>query len=73
MLRCLFEVEVVLARAKKEIGQLLVGRAADIAAAEAAITAYAKQTKNEIGHDTMVMVPAMAEVYFAQVSGFIEA
>ena len=62
-LRCLFKVEAALARAEEEVGLLPTGIAADIAAAaEAASPARAKQIEDEIGHDMMATVLAMAEV-----------
>lgn len=62
-LRCLFKVEAALARAEEEVGLLPAGTAADIAAAaEAASPARAKQIEDEIGHDMMATVLAMAEV-----------
>jgi len=62
-LRCLFKVEAALAKAEEEVGLLPKGAAADIA--EAALNASpqrAKQIEDEIGHDMMATVLAMAEV-----------
>ncbi len=62
-LRCLFKVEAALARAEEEVGLVPSGAAADIAAAaEAASPERAKQIEDEIGHDMMAVVLAMAEV-----------
>jgi len=62
-LRCLFRVEAALARAEEELGMIPQGAAAEItAAAEAASPARAKQIEEEIGHDMMATVLAMAEV-----------
>ncbi len=62
-LRCLFRVEAALARAEEELGMIPQGAAAEIAAAaEAASPARAKQIEDEIGHDMMATVLAMAEV-----------
>jgi len=62
-LRCLFRVEAALAWAEEELGMIPQGAAAEIAAAaEAASPARAKQIEDEIGHDMMATVLAMAEV-----------
>lgn len=55
-LRCLFKVEAALARAE-EVGSLPAGTATDIAAAEAASPARAKQIEDEIGHYMMTVLP----------------
>ncbi|NMC10317.1 MAG: adenylosuccinate lyase [Methanothrix sp.] len=62
-LRCLFRVEAALAQAEEELGIIPKGAAAEIAAAaEAASPNRAKQIEDEIGHDMMATVLAMAEV-----------
>ena len=62
-LRCLFRVEAALAWAEEELGMIPQGAAAEIAAAaEAALPERAKQIEDEIGHDMMAVVLAMAEV-----------
>jgi adenylosuccinate lyase len=62
-LRCLFKVEAALAKAEEEVGLLPAGTAAEIAAAaEAASPQRAKQIEDEIGHDMMAVVLALAEV-----------
>jgi len=62
-LRCLFRVEAALAKAEEEVGLLPAGTAADIAeAAEKASPKRAKEIEDEIGHDMMATVLAMAEV-----------
>ncbi len=62
-LRCLFRVEAALARAEEDVGLLPKGTAADIAeAAEKASPQRAKEIEDEIGHDMMATVLAMAEV-----------
>jgi adenylosuccinate lyase len=62
-LRCLFKVEAALARAEEEVGLLPKGAAEDIAAAaQVASPQRAKQIEEEIGHDMMATVLAMAEV-----------
>jgi adenylosuccinate lyase len=62
-LNCLFKVEAALARAEEEIGFIPVGAADDIdKAAKMASPARAKQIEEEIGHDMMAVVLAMAEV-----------
>jgi adenylosuccinate lyase len=62
-LKCLFKVEAALARAEEEAGFIPKGAADDIAAAvEVASPARAKQIEDEIGHDMMAVVLAMAEV-----------
>ncbi|OPY54832.1 MAG: Fumarate hydratase class II [Methanosaeta sp. PtaU1.Bin060] len=61
-LRSLFRVEAALARAEEELGMIPKGAAAEIArAAEAASPERAKQIEDEIGHDMMAVVLAMAE------------
>jgi adenylosuccinate lyase len=62
-LRCLFKVEAALAKAEEEVGLIPQGAAKDIAAAaEAASPERAKEIEDEIGHDMMATVLAMAEV-----------
>jgi len=62
-LRCLFKVEAALAKAEEEVGLIPKGAAEDIAAAaEAASPKRAKEIEDEIGHDMMATVLAMAEV-----------
>jgi adenylosuccinate lyase len=62
-LRCLFRVEAALSRAEEELGLIPAGTAALIvAAAEKASPERAKQIEDEIGHDMMAVVLAMAEV-----------
>jgi adenylosuccinate lyase len=62
-LRCLFRVEAALARAEEDVGLLPKGTADDIAeAAEKASPQRAKEIEDEIGHDMMATVLAMAEV-----------
>ena len=61
--KSLFKVEAALARAEEEIGLIPEGAAADIdEAAKAASPARAKQIEDEIGHDMMAVVLAMAEI-----------
>lgn len=61
-LRCLFRVEAALARAEEEFGLIPRGAAEDIAkAAETASLERAKQIEEEIGHDMMAVVLALAE------------
>jgi len=61
-LRCLFRVEAALSRAEEDLGMIPQGAAAEIAAAaEAASPQRAKEIENEIGHDMMATVLAMAE------------
>ncbi len=62
-LRCLFKVEAALARAEEELGMIPQGAAAEIeAASKAAQPERARQIEDEIGHDMMAVVLAMAEV-----------
>jgi adenylosuccinate lyase len=62
-LRCLFRVEAALAKAEEDVGLIPAGVAADIAtAAEETNPQRAKQIEDEIGHDMMAVVLAMAEV-----------
>ncbi len=62
-MRCLFRVEAALSWAEEELGMIPKGTAAEIAAAaEDASPARAKQIEDEIGHDMMAVVLAMAEV-----------
>jgi adenylosuccinate lyase len=62
-LKCLFNVEAALANAEEEIGLIPRGAADAIAcAAEKASPERAKQIEDEIGHDMMAVVLAMAEV-----------
>ena len=61
-LRCLFRVEAALSRAEEELGMIPQGAAAEIAdAVEATKPERAKQIEDEIGHDMMATVLAMAE------------
>jgi len=61
-LRCLFRVEAALALAEEEVGLIPPGAAKEIAlAAESASPDRAKQIEDEIGHDMMAVVLAMAE------------
>jgi adenylosuccinate lyase len=61
-LRCLFRVEAALALAEEEAGLIPPGSAQEIAvAAELASPDRAKQIEDEIGHDMMAVVLAMAE------------
>jgi adenylosuccinate lyase len=61
-LRCHFRVEAALARAEEEEGLIPPGAAQEIAlAAESASPERAKQIEEEIGHDMMAVVLAMAE------------
>jgi adenylosuccinate lyase len=61
-LKCLFKVEAALAGAEEEVGLIPKGAADAIAcAAEAASPERAKQIEDEIGHDMMAVVLAMAE------------
>jgi len=62
-LKCLFKVEAALAKAEEEVGLIPKGAADAIAcAASAASPERAKQIEDEIGHDMMAVVLAMAEV-----------
>ncbi|NYT01236.1 MAG: adenylosuccinate lyase, partial [Methanosarcinales archaeon] len=62
-LRCLFRVEAALSRAEEEVGLIPPGSAALIEkAAETASPDRAKEIEDEIGHDMMAVVLAMAEV-----------
>ena len=62
-LKCLFKVEAALAKAEEEVGLIPKGAADAIAcSAEAASPERAKQIEDEIGHDMMAVVLAMAEV-----------
>jgi adenylosuccinate lyase len=61
-LRCLFRVEAALSKAEEELGMIPPGAAAEIAAAaESTLPERAKQIEDEIGHDMMATVLAMAE------------
>jgi len=61
-LRCLFRVEAALSRAEEDLGMIPSGAAAEIAAsAEATSPQRAKEIEDEIGHDMMATVLAMAE------------
>ncbi len=61
-LRCLFRVEAALARAEEELGMMPQGAAAEIArAAEITPPQRAKEIEDEIGHDMMATVLALAE------------
>ncbi len=61
-LRCLFRVEAALARAEEELGMIPQGAAEEIArAAETTLPERAKQIEDEIGHDMMATVLALAE------------
>lgn len=60
--RCLFRVEAALSRAEEELGLIPEGAADDIErAAERASPDRAKAIEDEIGHDMMAVVHAMAE------------
>jgi adenylosuccinate lyase len=60
--RCLFRVEAALSRAEEELGLIPKGAADDIErAAERASTDRAKEIEDEIGHDMMAVVHALAE------------
>ena len=62
-LRCLFRVEAALSWAEEELGMIPKGAAAEIAAAaETTRPERAKQIEDEIGHDMMATVLAMAEM-----------
>ena len=62
-LRCLFRVEAALSWAEEEMGMIPRGAAAEIsAAAESTNPERAKQIEDEIGHDMMATVLAMAEM-----------
>jgi adenylosuccinate lyase len=62
-LRCLFRAEAALALAEEDVGLIPAGAAKEIAcAAEKASPERAKQIEDEIGHDMMAVVLAMAEV-----------
>ncbi|MCJ7445557.1 MAG: adenylosuccinate lyase [Methanotrichaceae archaeon] len=62
-LRCLFRVEAALAKAEEEVGLIPMSAAYDIAeAAKVASPTRVKQIEDEIGHDMMAVVLAMAEV-----------
>jgi adenylosuccinate lyase len=62
-IRSLFHVEAALAKAEEDVGLIPKGAAADIAAAaEVASPERAKRIEDEIGHDMMAVVKAMAEV-----------
>ncbi len=62
-LKCLFKVEAALAKAEEEVGLIPKGASSAIAcAASAASPERAKQIEDEIGHDMMAVVLAMAEV-----------
>jgi adenylosuccinate lyase len=61
-LRCLFRVEAALARAEEELGMIPPGAAEEIArAAEITRPQRAKEIEDEIGHDMMATVLALAE------------
>jgi len=61
-LRCLFRVEAALSQAEEELGMIPSGAAAEITkAAETASPNRARQIEDEIGHDMMAVVLAMAE------------
>ena len=61
-LRCLFRVEAALARAEEELGMIPQGAAEEIAhAAEITLPQRAKEIEDEIGHDMMATVLALAE------------
>lgn len=61
-LRCLFRVEAALSQAEEELGMIPLGAAAEITkAAETASPNRARQIEDEIGHDMMAVVLAMAE------------
>lgn len=60
--RCLFRVEAALARAEEELGLIPEGAAGDISrASELARPERAKEIEDEIGHDMMAVVHAIAE------------
>ncbi len=60
--RCLFRVEAALSRAEEELGLIPEGAAGDIErAAERASPDRAKEIEDEIGHDMMAVVHALAE------------
>lgn len=60
--RCLFRVEAALSRAEEELGLIPEGAAEDIErAAEKASPDRAKEIEDEIGHDMMAVVHALAE------------
>ncbi|MHC1594586.1 MAG: adenylosuccinate lyase [Methanotrichaceae archaeon] len=60
--RCLFRVEAALARAEEELGMIPEGAAEDIeSAAEKADPDRARVIEDEIGHDMMAVVLALAE------------
>lgn len=60
--RCLFRVEAALSRAEEELGLIPEGAAGDIErAAKRASPERAKAIEDEIGHDMMAVVHAMAE------------
>jgi len=60
--RCLFRVEAALSRAEEELGLIPKGAAGDIErAAEGASPDRAKEIEDEIGHDMMAVVHALAE------------
>ncbi|MEA2045252.1 MAG: adenylosuccinate lyase [Euryarchaeota archaeon] len=60
--RCLFRVEAALARAEEELGMIPEGAAEDIEnAAEKADPDRARVIEDEIGHDMMAVVLALAE------------
>jgi adenylosuccinate lyase len=62
-LRCLFRVEAALSWAEEKLGMIPQGAAEEIAAAaEATRPERAKEIEDEIGHDMMATVLAMAEV-----------
>jgi adenylosuccinate lyase len=62
-LRCLFSVEAALSRAEEDVGLIPSGTADKIdMAAKLASPKRAKQIEDEIGHDMMAVVLAMAEV-----------
>ena len=62
-IRSLFRVEAALAKAEEDVGLIPKGAAADIAAAaEVASPERAKRIEDEIGHDMMAVVKAMAKV-----------
>ncbi|MCK9405327.1 MAG: lyase family protein, partial [Methanothrix sp.] len=61
-LRCLFRVEAALAQAEEELGMIPPGAAEEIArAAEITRPQRAKEIEDEIGHDMMATVLALAE------------
>jgi len=60
--RCLFRVEAALSRAEGDLGIIPEGAAEDIEnAAEKALPERAKEIEDEIGHDMMAVVLALAE------------